>query len=65
MDYTMILERKQYRLEREGKFEVCLMLDSQILVWDGNLCDLKELHIYFRECVIDCNYNQQEIGLFL
>ncbi|CAD8120980.1 unnamed protein product [Paramecium sonneborni] len=40
-------------------------------VWEGNfrlggnLCHLKELHIDLRECVIDCNYNQQEFGLFL
>ncbi|CAD8112675.1 unnamed protein product [Paramecium primaurelia] len=32
---------------------------------DENLDYLKVLHIDLRECVIDCNYNQQEIGLFL
>ncbi|CAK61853.1 unnamed protein product (macronuclear) [Paramecium tetraurelia] len=61
----MISLRKLYRLQREVGMAVCLMLDQGNLVWDVNLCDLRELHFDLRECVIDCNYNQQEFGLFL
>ncbi|CAD8196261.1 unnamed protein product [Paramecium octaurelia] len=61
----MISVRKQYRVKREGGMGVCLLLDQDILVWDVNLWDLRQLHFDLRECVIDCNYNQQEFGLFL